>query len=235
MNRARIWHRAELGTQPYERVLNLQHRLADELHKGTLEADMMLLLEHEPVFTLGHNGGRENLTVSEEFLRGKGIEIVQTERGGNITYHGPGQIIAYPIIRMNTLGLGIAKYVEALEEVMLRTASDWGVSAARSSRNHGVWVGNKKLGSVGIAIRRGIAFHGIALNVHLSLEPFSWINPCGLFGVAMTSLKEEGGGNLHMALVRDAMVHHMESVFGIRTVPVAVHTCETPFPQRKSA
>ncbi len=235
MNRARIWHRAELGTQPYERVLNLQHRLADELHKGTLEADMMLLLEHEPVFTLGHNGGRENLTVSEEFLRGKGIEIVQTERGGNITYHGPGQLIAYPIVRMNTMGLGIPKYVEALEEVMLRTASDWGVSAARSNRNHGVWVGNKKLGSVGIAIRRGISFHGIALNVHLSLEPFSWINPCGLFGVAMTSLKEEGGRHLSMTLVRDAMVRHMESVFGIRTVPVAVHTCETRFPQRKSA
>jgi len=220
MNLGRIWHIAELGTQPYRPILDLQHRLVEELHEGTLETDTVLLLEHEPVFTLGHNGGRENLTVSEEVLKQKGIEVVETERGGNITYHGPGQIIAYPIIRMNDSRLGIPGYVEGLEEVMIRTASDWGIAAERNTLNHGVWVGRSKLGSVGIAIRRGVAFHGIALNVDLSLEPFTWINPCGLSGVAMTSLKEEGAKNLDMDLVRDGIVRHMATVFGVETVPV---------------
>ena len=220
MNQEHRWHIAELGTQPYRPVLDLQHRLVDERHRGTLEADTVLLLEHEPVFTLGHNGGRENLTVSEEVLKQKGIEVVETERGGNITYHGPGQIIAYPIIRMNDSRLGIPGYVEGLEEVMIRTASDWGIAAERNTLNHGVWVGRRKLGSVGIAIRRGVAFHGIALNVNLSLEPFSWINPCGLSGVAMTSLKEEEARNLDIDLVRDGIVRHMATIFGVETLPV---------------
>jgi len=235
MHHERIWHIAELGTQPYRTVLDLQHRLVEELHRGTLEADTVLLLEHEPVFTLGHNGGRENLMVPEEILKGKGIEVVETERGGNITYHGPGQIIAYPIIRMNAAGLDIPGYVEGLEEAMIRTAADWGISAARSTLNHGVWAGKKKLGSVGIAIRRGIAFHGIALNVNLSLEPFSWINPCGLSGILMTSLKEEGAENVDMALVRDGMVRHLAAVFGIRTVPVPFNPFEIPSLRRKNA
>lgn len=235
MNQGRIWHIAELGTQAYRPVLDLQRRLVDELHSGTLDADTLLLLEHEPVFTMGHNGGRENLMVSEGILKQKGIEVVETERGGNITYHGPGQIIAYPIIRMNGSGLGIPGYVEGLEEAMIRTASDWGVGAERSALNHGVWVGKRKLGSVGIAIRRGIAFHGIALNVNLSLEPFSWINPCGLSGVTMTSLKEEGAQNVDMALVRGGIVRHMAAVFGIKTVPVDSGAFEGQLRRRKTA
>ncbi|RLB18842.1 MAG: octanoyltransferase [Deltaproteobacteria bacterium] len=229
MKRERIWHIAELGTQPYRPVLDLQHRLVEELQKGELETDTVLLLEHEPVFTLGHNGGRENLTVSEKVLKQKGIEVVETERGGNITYHGPGQIIAYPIIRMNRLALGIPEYVEGLEEVMLRTSSDWGVRAERNSLNHGIWVGRRKLGSVGIAIRRGISFHGIALNVNLSLEPFCWINPCGLSGVAMTSLEEEGAQNVDVALVREGIVRHLAAVFGIRTAPITLQVLERSF------
>lgn len=230
-----VWQRAALGTQPYRPVLDLQRRMVDELQRGILQNDTLLLLEHEPVFTLGHNGGRENLTVPDDLLAERGIEVVQTERGGNITYHGPGQLIAYPIFRISDAGVGIPEYVAGLEEVMMRTASDWGVSATRSPRNHGVWVGGKKLGSVGIAIRRGVAFHGIALNVNLSLEPFCWINPCGLSGVTMTSLKEETRENPDMALVADAMVCHVEAVFGIRTVPVDKDMMLTPSTLSKKA
>jgi len=235
MKHERIWHIAELGTQSYLPVLDLQHRLVEERHRGTLEADTVLLLEHEPVFTLGHNGGRENLMIPEEVLKQKGIEVVETERGGNITYHGPGQIIAYPIIRVNSVGFGIPEYVEGLEEVMIKTALDCGVAAVRSSRNHGIWVGTRKLGSVGIAIRRGVAFHGIALNVNLSLEPFSWINPCGLSGVSMTSLKQEGAEKLDTALVREGIIRHLAAVFGVTTVPIDVDTFELLPPRRKSA
>lgn len=230
MNPGPIWQIAELGTRPYRPMLDLQHRLVDERQRGTLDKDTVLLLEHEPVFTLGHNGGRENLTVPDELLREKGIEVVQTERGGNITYHGPGQIIAYPIVRIHEAGLGIPEYVKCLEEVMIRAASDWGVGAERNARNHGVWVGMRKLGSVGIAIRRGVAFHGIALNVDLSLEPFTWINPCGLAGVAMTSLREEGARGVQMSHVKDAMVRHLEAVFGVRTVLINPHALEVIAP-----
>lgn len=233
MKRDRTWQIVQLGTMPYGPVVDLQHRLAEARHRGTLETDTVLLLEHEPVFTLGHNGGRENLMVPEELLKRKGIQVVETERGGNITYHGPGQIIAYPIIHLRSARFGVTEYVEALEEVMIRVAADWGVSARRSPVNHGVWVDNSKLGSVGIAIRRGIAFHGIALNVDLSLEPFSWINPCGLSGVSMTSLKEEGARNLDMGLVRDGLVRHMEAVFGVRFARINTNVFEKRFPLRQ--
>ena len=211
-----VWKIVDLKTLPYMIALNLQHRMVEARHKGTLEKDTVLLLEHPPVYTLGHNSGLENLKVSKEVLKQKGIQVVKTKRGGNITYHGPGQIIAYPIIDLKTDKIGVLEYVSGLEEVMIRAAWDCGVKAQRNSLNRGVWVGNKKVGSVGIAIRHGITFHGLALNVDLSLKYFSWINPCGLNDISMTSLKQEGMGNVDAKEVKDGMAHHMETVFGIK-------------------
>ena len=233
MKQERVWHIVQLGTLPYGSALDLQHRMVEARYREVLETDTVLLLEHEPVFTLGRRGGKENLKVPSRFLDLRGIQVVRTERGGDITYHGPGQIVAYPIIHVKSARLGVAEYVEGLEEVMIRTAGDWGVSARRSSVNHGVWAGSRKLGSVGIAIRRGIAFHGIALNVNLSLEPFSWINPCGLVGFSMTSLEKEGARNLDMDLVGDSVIRHMETVFGIRAVLVDAGTFERQFLRRE--
>lgn len=215
IGRTRVWKIVDLKTMSYMTVLNLQHRMVEARRKGTLKKDAVLLLEHPPVYTLGHNGGLENLKVSKEFLEQKGVRIVKTRRGGNITYHGPGQIIAYPIIDLNTDKIGVLEYVAGLEEVMIRAAWDCGVKAQRNSLNRGVWVGNKKVGSVGIAIRHGITFHGLALNVDLSLEYFSLINPCGLNDISMTSLKQEGMDNIGVKEVKDGIVRHMETVFGI--------------------
>lgn len=198
------------GLQPYRPILYLQHRLVSARHSGSLKTDIILLLQHEPVFTLGHNGGRENLKVSEEFLRQKGIQVVKTERGGNITYHGPGQITAYPIINLRTVRLRVTDYVSSLEEAMIQTAADYGISAHRNSLNHGVWIGDRKLGSVGIAVRHGITYHGLALNVNLSLEPFSWIIPCGLQGITMTSLKEAGDHDISCKDVKETLAHHLK-------------------------
>jgi len=216
IGRTRVWKIVDLKTLPYMTALNLQHRMVEARRKGTLKKDAVLLLEHPPVYTLGHNGGLESLKVSKEFLEQKGVRIVKTKRGGNITYHGPGQIIAYPIIDLNTDKIGVLEYVAGLEEVMIRAAWDCGVKAQRNSLNRGVWVGNKKVGSVGIAIRHGITFHGLALNVDLSLEYFSLINPCGLNDISMTSLKQEGMGNVGVKEVKDGIVRHMETVFGIK-------------------
>lgn len=218
IGRTRVWKIVDLKTLPYMTALNLQHRMVEARRKGTLKKDAVLLLEHPPVYTLGHNGGLESLKVSKEFLEQKGVRIVKTKRGGNITYHGPGQIIAYPIIDLNTDKIGVLEYVAGLEEVMIRAAWDCGVKAQRNSLNRGVWVGNKKVGSVGIAIRHGITFHGLALNVDLSLEYFSLINPCGLNDISMTSLKQEGMGNVGVKEVKDGIVRHMETVFGIKPI-----------------
>jgi lipoate-protein ligase B len=183
-----------------------------------LDKDVVLLLEHLPVFTLGRRGGLENLAVPEAFLKKEGIAVVQVERGGNITFHGPGQLVMYPIIDLQSIGLRVVDYVHKLEEVMIRAAQDWGVVAERNPLNRGIWVGNSKLGSVGIAIRRGICFHGAAFNVNVSLKPFEWMKPCGLKGVTVTSLEEQSSGNVSVDHVRDSFKHHFGAVFGAELV-----------------
>ena len=208
------WVRRDLPLIPYGEALDLQHRLAAEVRSDN-KAGIVLFLEHSPVFTLGKRGGRENLTVSDEFLDQRGVSVFQTERGGNITYHGPGQLVVYPIIHLKKTGLGVADYVDRLEEIMLRTAADWNIHAQRDARNRGIWVGDNKLGSIGIAVKRGVALHGLALNVVTDLTPFTWINPCGLTDAGIISLAEAGAVEPSMARVRDRLAAHMETVFGI--------------------
>ena len=180
----------DIPLMEYRRAWDLQTRLVAARIDGTLNADVILSLEHPRVYTLGRRGGRENLTVSEDFLKEKGISVVQVERGGNITYHGPGQLVVYPILKLASHHLSVTGYVDALERIMVNTATAWGIQAKGDEKNRGVWLGSAKLGSIGITVRRGISFHGLALNVNLSLEPFHWINPCGLSGISMTSIAD---------------------------------------------
>ena len=175
----------------------------------------MLLVEHPPVFTLGRQGRRTHLLVAEDFLRKKGIEVVHVERGGDITYHGPGQLVGYPIVDLRSKPWGVTDFIELLEELMIRMAAEFGVTAVRNIKNRGVWVADRKLGSVGIAIRKEISLHGMALNVNPSLEPFSWINPCGLEGVQATSLKRELGNAIPMEDIRQAVGRHTRDIFGV--------------------
>jgi lipoate-protein ligase B len=180
-----------------------------------LEADVILCIEHPRVFTLGRRGGRENLCVSDEFLTQKGVAVVPTERGGNITYHGPGQLVVYPIIDVRRRRLTVVEYVSGLEQAMIRTAAHWHIAARSDPANRGVWLGGDKLGSVGITIRRGVSFHGLALNVNTDMEPFAWINPCGLNEVRMTSFERYLNGPVSMTDARQVMADHMAAIFGI--------------------
>ncbi len=182
---------SDLNTLDYKKALDLQLSFLNAKTNNPLEPDRLLLVEHPQVYTLGRRGGKENLIVSEEFLSSHGIKIVQTDRGGNITFHGPGQAVLYPIIDLVRAGIGVADFVHGMEEVMKQTVKKFNISADRSEKNHGLWVKNKKIGSVGISIKKGISIHGLALNVCLDLTPFSWINPCGLENVAMTSIAWE--------------------------------------------
>ena len=210
----------DLGLTPYQIAYQLQTRLVEARRHEGPGHDTFLVVEHPPVYTLGRRGGREFLMVSDEFLADKGIDIVPIERGGVITYHGPGQLVLYPILHLKQAGLAVAEYVDRLEELMIRLAADCGVSGTRDERNHGVWVGDDKLGSIGIAIRHGVSFHGLALNVDLDLAPFGWINPCGLTGVRMTSLAARSGGSVNMAAVKARLIAHLEELFPFTFHPI---------------
>ncbi len=212
------WRVFEPGLLDYSEALRLQHRIVAARKTGALATDLLILLEHPPVFTLGRRGGRENLIVPPELLANAGIQVIQAERGGNITYHGPGQLVAYLIRDLEAAKMGVKDFVHFLEEVMIRTAAEWGVAAERNPVNRGIWVGNSKMGSIGIAIRRGITYHGLAFNVDVSLEPFGWINPCGLPDVGVTSLKQASGRSLDMPSVRRVFKSHIQTIFGTELV-----------------
>ena len=211
----RRWRAATRLGAPYEPLRAIQTALVAARREGSLDTDVVLFVEHTPVFTLGRRGGMENLRVAPAFLERTGIPVAHAERGGDVTYHGPGQLVIYPIVDLPRARLKVVTFVEGLEEVMIRTAADFGVRGERSLRNRGVWVEERKLGSVGIAVRRGVSFHGLALNVNVDLTPFQWIHPCGLQEVRMTSLAREGAEGVTLDPVLDSARHHLERVFGV--------------------
>ena len=210
------WLSIDFERVDYREAWTLQEKLIMARRAGILQNDIVLFLEHRPVFTLGRRGGRECMLVSDTFLDKAGIPIIQVERGGNITYHGPGQLVAYPIVDLQTARIKVVDFVNGLEDVMLRTAENWGIAAERNDANRGIWVGSKKIGSIGIAVRRGISFHGLALNIHTDLTPFSWIQPCGLQDVAMTNMQQESAQSVSMHQVRGVLKNQFENVFGIK-------------------
>jgi lipoate-protein ligase B len=215
------WLLLDLGLVDYQEARDLQLRLVDARKDKVLKNDVVLFLEHPSVFTLGRRGGLANLKVTQAFLASRGIPVVHVERGGDITYHGPGQLVVYPIVHLRDMDLGILPFVESLEEIMIRTVADWGIKAERNSLNRGAWVGLSKIGSIGIAVRHSVSFHGLALNVNTLLEPFTWVNPCGLQGVMTTSMKAQLGREIPMEAIRQAAQRHMEKVFGIKLESVS--------------
>jgi lipoate-protein ligase B len=223
----RTWLCAELPAIQYREALALQRSLVAARKERVVDSEVVLLLEHPPVFTLGRRGGEENLMVSGAFLEESEIPVIQVERGGDITFHGPGQLVVYPILDLKEVGLSVVDYVTGLEEIMIRTAGDWGITAERNPINRGIWVGNNKLGSVGIAIRRGVSFHGFAFNVNLSLKHFNWINPCGLQSVGVTSMERELSRSVPMNEIYEAVKNHIEAVFEVELLKVTLSELQT--------
>ncbi|MBV9003334.1 MAG: lipoyl(octanoyl) transferase LipB [Solirubrobacterales bacterium] len=182
----------QLGTVEYGEALALQERLRAARQQDELP-DLLLMLEHPPVYTRGRRSGPGELPMGEDWYRGRGIDIFETDRGGKVTYHGPGQLVGYPIVRVNDV-LG---YVRTLERALVVALADEGVPARarpEDGRDYtGVWVGERKIASIGIHIARGVTTHGFAVNVENDIQPFEWIVPCGLDGVRMTSLIAETG------------------------------------------
>jgi lipoate-protein ligase B len=152
--------------------------------------DLLLLLEHPHVITLGRRGNRSYLVASSEELEKMKVPIFHVERGGDVTYHGPGQMVGYPILNLKEYGYRLIRYVDQVEEVILRVLNDFGIEGKRDASNRGVWVGREKIASIGVAIKRWVSFHGFALNYDTDLKYFDLIHPCGLEGVKMTSMGE---------------------------------------------
>ena len=181
----------DLGLTDYSMALRVQ-RVLHARCQVTAE-NMLVLTQHLPVITLGYRRPREQLLVSPVELQERGIELVEVERGGGATYHGPGQLVAYPIFASLLRRAGVREFIPRLEEVMIRVCWDFAVTAERQAGLPGAWVQERKIGAVGIAVRRGVSLHGCALNVNVDLRPFASIVPCGLPDKMVTSLEKDGG------------------------------------------
>jgi lipoyl(octanoyl) transferase len=208
-----------LGVVGFEEALALQRRLVEE-RKAERVPDLLLLLQHPPVITLGvkGDGGRANIVATPERLEALGISIHETGRGGDVTYHGPGQIVGYPIVDLRPDRCDVHRYVRDVEEVMIRVCADYGVSAGRIKGLTGAWVGaNKidaaKIGAVGVRISRWITSHGFAFNVSTDLDHFHLIVPCGLSDRGVTSLEKATGRRVSIAEVEDAFVRRFAETF----------------------
>jgi lipoyl(octanoyl) transferase len=202
-----------MGVVPYAEAHALQERLVSARVAGSI-GDVLLLLEHPPVVTLGRGGKERNLLVSREALVARGIEVADIGRGGDVTYHGPGQLVAYPIIDLKPDRCDVRRYVRDLEEVMVRVASDYGVHAQRIEGLTGAWVEDRKIGAIGVRISRWVTMHGFALNVSTRLSDFDVIIPCGIAGKSVTSLAAETGTTVAMSDVEPRAAHHLGQIFG---------------------
>jgi lipoyl(octanoyl) transferase len=181
-----------LGQFPYEDARRTQKRLEASRQDGEIP-DVLLLLEHPPVYTKGRRSSADELPMGEDWYRMQGIEIAETDRGGRVTYHGPGQLVAYPIVSLRPYGDDVHVYVRNLERVMIDSLAEHGVEAGLREGLTGVWVGERKIGSIGVHVNRGVTTHGLAVNVSNDLQPFEWIVPCGIDHCQVTSLTRELG------------------------------------------
>ncbi len=204
----------DLGRQDFEECWTLQRRI-HRARKEEILPDCLLLVEHPHVLTLGKGGKRENILVSETLLRERGIACLSIERGGDVVYHGPGQLVGYPIFALKREGIGIVNFVWRLEEVMIQILKDYGIVGERNERNRGVWVGKDKVGFVGIAVRDGISLHGFALNVNPDLSFFELIQPCGLKGVKATSINALLSKEIDMGELKESAIVYFQKVLNI--------------------
>jgi lipoyl(octanoyl) transferase len=220
------WH--DLGHAPYKPVWELQERLQKHLIEEKIRMrsepeiprspDFLLFVEHPHVYTLGKSGDVSHLLASETDLEDTHATFVKIDRGGDITYHGPGQIVGYPIMDLDRHFTDIHKYLRLLEEVIIRVCADFGLEAIRIEKLTGVWVNGKKVCAMGIKCSRWVTMHGFALNVNTQLEYFGQIVPCGITDRGVTSLKELTGAEVDTRFVKTLLLKHIEDVFEIKTM-----------------
>ncbi len=202
-----------LGLTDYKKALNIQLGLLDK-RKNNLIPDTLILLEHPPTITIGRGGDLKNLLVSQSYLKDRGIYFEQISRGGDITFHGPGQIVAYPIMDLNSLGRDIHKYLRSLEHLIIDMLKNYGIKATGLKDVTGVWANEKKIASIGIGVKRWITYHGFAININNDLNYYDMIIPCGLSKVMMTNVTTESAtGKVTIEKANDYIIESFSKTF----------------------
>jgi lipoyl(octanoyl) transferase len=214
---------ARPGLVRYQEAWTLQRRI-EAARQADEVPDVLLLLEHPPVYTKGRRAERGELGMGEDWYRAQGIEVCETDRGGRVTYHGPGQLVGYPIVSLKPYGDNVHDYVHSLERLMIDSLAACGVEAEVIDGLTGVWVGGRppegrKIGSIGVHVNRGVTTHGFAVNVNNDLQPFEWIVPCGIEGVRMTSLTRELGTEQDMDACMEIVARRFGEIFEREPVP----------------
>jgi lipoyl(octanoyl) transferase len=208
-----------LGQLGYVEVLELQRSLARERISGAIPQDLLLLVEHPPVVTLGRSSKQKHLVASPEFLQSKGVELFEVERGGDVTFHGPGQLVGYPIIDLKRHRQDLHWYLRKIEEALINSLADYGVPGERNTAYTGVWTHGKKIASIGVHARDWVTWHGFALNVTTDLSYFDLIVPCGIDGVVMTSIARElGSEDISMQDAQDRVTARFAAAFDLTAV-----------------
>lgn len=201
----------QLGVVPYAEGLELQLRLR-ELRQADEIGDTLLLLEHPPVYTRGRRTEAHDLPMGEDWYRAQGIEVHDADRGGRVTYHGPGQLVGYPIMRISD----VPAYVHTMEKAVIAALADEGLDAEVRDGLTGIWAGDGKIGSIGVHVNRNVTTHGFAVNVDNDLQPFEWVVPCGLEGVRMTSVSKATGRTDGISCFRKRMAYRFAQAYGMR-------------------
>jgi lipoyl(octanoyl) transferase len=207
------------GLVPYADATSAQRALAAARHAGRVP-DLLLLLEHPPVYTRGRRSTADELPMGEDWYRAQGIDVTDTDRGGRVTYHGPGQLVGYPIVSLRPYGDDIHDYIRRMERVMIAALGDWGIEAGLREGMTGVWVGERKIGSIGIHVNRAITTHGLAINLNNDLQPFEWIVPCGIEACRMTSVSRELGAEQDIDAFAGALTERFGEVY--ERSPIAI-------------
>ena len=204
---------------PYGEALDLQRSIARDRISGAVSQDVLLLVEHPPVVTLGRSSKEKHLTASPEFLQTHGVELFEVDRGGDVTFHGPGQLVGYPIVDLKRHRQDLHWYLRRIEEALINTLADYGIPAERNTSYTGVWTKGKKIASIGVHARDWVTWHGFALNVTTDLSFFDLIVPCGISGVVMTSIARELGAEAVSAQdVRDRVTAKFAEAFDLTAV-----------------
>ena len=204
-----------MGVVPYPAACDLQRSLVEQRKAGE-STDTLLLLEHSPVITLGRNASRQHLLSPPDLLQSEGIEVEETDRGGDVTFHGPGQLVGYPILDLGQIRKDVAWYVGTLEEALIRTAADFGLAAGRKAGLRGVWVGNEKVAAIGVHLSRWVTSHGFALNLNTDLRFYRHIIPCGITGYPVTSFRKLLGKPVVRLPVELSLQEHLGELLGLR-------------------
>jgi lipoate-protein ligase B len=215
----KMTYQLDLGIMSYEQVWNLQRNIVSAKVDRPLP-DMLIVVEHQSIYTVGRSISKENVSFDEDFIRSKGAEIFFVERGGDVTWHGPGQVVCYPIFNLKDRRLGLKEFVFLLEEAIIVTLINFDLNGCHRQGMRGVWVGDNKIASIGLAIKKWISYHGVALNVCPDMSFFKWITPCGLNDIKMVSMQGLLKNTVSISCVKRVLLNSIAEIFKLSLSPI---------------